>query len=106
MGLNPKKCVFGIDSGKLLGFIISKQGIEVDTENIDAIINIPPPKNISHLHSLQGKIQVIHCFLSKLADRTIPFTSFLRKDTTFSWNDKCKQNFEQFKEYLENPPIL
>ena len=27
MRLNAKKCVFGVDSGKLLGFIISNRGI-------------------------------------------------------------------------------
>ena len=86
MRLNPKKCAFGVDSRKLLGFIISKRGIEVDTEKIDAIVNMPPPKNISQLCSLQGKIQSIRCFVSNLANRTVPFTSLLRKDTTFSWN--------------------
>ena len=49
MKLNPKKCVFGVDLGKLLGFIISKKDIEVDNGNIDAIDNMPPPKNISQL---------------------------------------------------------
>ena len=28
--MNPKKCVFGVTTGKLLGFIIRKRGIEVD----------------------------------------------------------------------------
>jgi hypothetical protein len=28
--LNPKKCAFGVTSGKLLGYIISTKGIEVD----------------------------------------------------------------------------
>ena len=28
--LNPKKCVFGVASGKLLGHIVSQRGIEVD----------------------------------------------------------------------------
>ncbi|RVW20536.1 Transposon Tf2-8 polyprotein [Vitis vinifera] len=28
--LNPKKCTFGVTSGKLLGHIVSEQGIEVD----------------------------------------------------------------------------
>ena len=63
MRLNPKKCVFGVDSSKLLGFIISKRGIEVD-----AIVKMPPPKNISQLQSLQGKIKAIHCFVSNLVD--------------------------------------
>ena len=35
--LNPKKCVFGVTSGKLLGHIVSERGIEVDPEKIKAI---------------------------------------------------------------------
>ena len=38
MMLNPKKCVFGVPAGKLLGFIISQPGIEVIPEKIKAII--------------------------------------------------------------------
>ncbi|RVW68376.1 hypothetical protein CK203_061692 [Vitis vinifera] len=30
--LNPKKCTFGVTSGKLLGHIVSERGIEVDPE--------------------------------------------------------------------------
>ena len=32
MKLNPKKCVFGVPAGMLLGFIVSKRGIEVNPE--------------------------------------------------------------------------
>ena len=39
MMLNPKKCFFGILAGKLLGFIVSERGIEVDRDKIKAIIN-------------------------------------------------------------------
>jgi len=40
MMLNPTKCVFGIPAGKLLGFIVSHGGIEVNPEKIKAILNI------------------------------------------------------------------
>ena len=50
--LNPKKCAFGVTSGKLLGFIISAKGIEVDPEKVQAIVDMPPPKNISQMRSL------------------------------------------------------
>ena len=41
--LNPVKCTFRATSGKLLGFIVSRKGIEVDLDKIKAIQNLPPP---------------------------------------------------------------
>ena len=35
--LNPAKCAFGIPAGKLLGFIVSRRGIELDPSKIKAI---------------------------------------------------------------------
>ena len=43
MMLNPKKCVFGVPVGKLLGFIVSHRGIEVNREKIKSILNISRP---------------------------------------------------------------
>ncbi|XP_071901729.1 uncharacterized protein [Coffea arabica] len=35
--LNPAKCAFGAPAGKLLGFIVSKKGIEIDLAKIKAV---------------------------------------------------------------------
>ena len=35
--LNPAKCTFGLKSGKLLGFVVSNKGIEVDPDKVKAI---------------------------------------------------------------------
>ena len=40
--LNPEKCVFGVPRGMLLGFIISKRGIEANPEKILAITRMRP----------------------------------------------------------------
>uniref|UniRef100_A0A2N9HYS4 Reverse transcriptase domain-containing protein n=2 Tax=Fagus sylvatica TaxID=28930 RepID=A0A2N9HYS4_FAGSY len=42
--LNPNKCVFGVTSRKLLGFIVSGRGIEIDPTKVQAIRNMPAPK--------------------------------------------------------------
>jgi hypothetical protein len=42
--LNPRKCIFGILQGKLLGFIISHRGIDVNPEKITAITNMGAPR--------------------------------------------------------------
>ena len=41
--LNPKKCTFGVTSGKLLGYMISERGIEADPDKIRAILDMSPP---------------------------------------------------------------
>ncbi|XP_070020389.1 uncharacterized protein [Nicotiana sylvestris] len=42
--LNPAKCAFGVPFGKLLGFIFSRRGIELDLSMIKAIQEIATPK--------------------------------------------------------------
>lgn len=37
ISLNPKKSVFAVDEGKLLGHVISKEGWAVDSDRIKAI---------------------------------------------------------------------
>lgn len=54
--LNPKKCVVGVTPSKPLGYIVSVEGIEVDPVKIQAIMEMPPPRNISQLRSLQGRL--------------------------------------------------
>ena len=42
--LNPAKCTFGATSGKLLGFVVSKKGIVIDSDKIRAIQDLPLPR--------------------------------------------------------------
>ena len=53
--LNPHKCVFYIETGRLLGFLVSKFGVRVDPSKVEAIIKLPPPSRLRQLQSLQGK---------------------------------------------------
>ena len=61
--LNPKKSIFGIDKGKLLGHIISKDGITVDPSRVEAIKKIPIPKYKKSLQSFLGHINFVRIFI-------------------------------------------
>jgi hypothetical protein len=52
--LNPNKCIFGVTSGKLLGFINSHRGIEANPEKISAITKIKAPTCIKDVKKLTG----------------------------------------------------
>ena len=47
----PKKCTFGVTSGKLLGHMVSERGIEVDPDKIKAILDMPAPKTEKEIRS-------------------------------------------------------
>jgi hypothetical protein len=54
--LNPHKCIFCIRSGRLLGFIVSEQGIMVDPMKVEAILQLPPPQVFDNFRVYRGKI--------------------------------------------------
>lgn len=64
--LNPAKCVFGATSWKLLGFIVSKQGIEVDPAKIKAIVDMPAPTTQKEVRGFLGRLNYISRFITQL----------------------------------------
>lgn len=90
--MKPQKCAFGVSLGKLLGFMVSRKGIEVDPKKVKAIVSMPSPKTLKQLWSLQGKINSVRRFISQLGDKCMPFTHLLKKDVKFVWHEKCQKN--------------
>jgi hypothetical protein len=74
--LNPNKCVFGLPSGKLLGFIISHRGIEANPEKISAITNMKAPMCIKDVQNLTGCMAALNKFISKLGEQGSPSSNY------------------------------
>ena len=55
VALNPAKCTFGVMSGKLLGFIVSQRGIEVDPKKVKAILETPEPRTERQVRGFLGR---------------------------------------------------
>ena len=52
--LNPQKCTFRVTAEKLLSFLLSDRGIEVDPSKIKAILEMPPPKSEKEIKGFLG----------------------------------------------------
>jgi hypothetical protein len=78
--LNPEKCVFGVSAGKLLGFLVSHRGIEANPEKFKAIEAMGPPARIKDVQKLKGSLAALSCFISRLAERALPSSSYRSPD--------------------------
>jgi len=72
ISLNPKKSIFAVKEGKLLGHILSKKGILIDPERVDTIMRIQPPANKRAMQYFFWKINFIRKFVSRFAKIMCP----------------------------------
>jgi hypothetical protein len=104
--LNPHKCIFVVESGRLLRFVVSKDGIRVDPLKVKSILALPPPNNLTQLQSLQGKENFLHRFICNYAEITKGFMRLLQKDAPFIWDATAQCSFDALKHALTNTPLL
>jgi hypothetical protein len=68
MMLNPKKCVFGMSSGKLLGYMVSSRGIDANPKKVEAIKKLQPPRTRREIQKLADMMAALSLFISKLGE--------------------------------------
>ena len=78
MKLNPQKCVFGVSRGKMLRYIIGPEGIKANPDKTKAIISMVEPSTKKEVQKLTRRIAALNRFISKSAERSLPFFKALR----------------------------
>src|ERR1043165_8062546 len=104
--LNPEKCVFGVPAGKLLGFLVSKRGIECNPEKIAAIDRMSKPRNLKDMQNFTGCLASLSRFLSRLGEKAIPLYQLMKKTEKFTWTPQADKAFRELKHMLSTTPIL
>ena len=106
MFFNPTKSVLGIEVGKLLGHIISKDGVKVEPKRIEAIEKTPLPKNVKSLQSFNGHINFIRRFIPNLAELMKPTQKLLKKDAKFECTNEGREAFRCIKNAITRSLVL
>ncbi|GJR12087.1 reverse transcriptase domain-containing protein [Tanacetum coccineum] len=109
MKLNPKKCSFGMEEGKFLGYIVTSKGIRANPKKAKAVMDMPSPKTLKQMQSLSGKLAALNRFLSKSAERSLPFLDTLKKCTNkkdFRWTEATEIAFLEIKKLVSELPTL
>jgi hypothetical protein len=98
--LNPEKCVFGVRQGKILGYLVSHRRIEANPTKIQTIINMTPPQSARDVQRLTGRLAALNRFISKSAERSLPFLKTLRGAKDFARGLEQAAAFASLKQHL------
>ena len=104
--LKPTKCKFAAKQVKFLGHMISKDGIQVDTDKTKVIDTLPTPKTVKEIRSFLGMCNYYRRFIKSYSTITGPLTKLLKKDEDFIWTEECETAFRTLKQKLTTAPIL
>ncbi|GJW05121.1 hypothetical protein Tco_1563977 [Tanacetum coccineum] len=100
MKLNPKKCTFGVREGTFLGYKVNADGLKVCLDKVEAVLGLPSPKCLKDVQRLNGKLASLNRFLSKSAEKSLPFFKTLKKcikKSDFQWTAEAETTFKQMK---------
>jgi hypothetical protein len=106
ISLNPKKTIFGVKEGKLLGNLISQEGIRIDPERIKALSQLSLPHNKKAMKSFFRQINFVRKFTPDFAEIIKPLQRMIRKDIEFKWDDERKDYFNNIKAAISWAPVL
>ena len=83
MKLNPTKYKFAVQSGKLLGFLVSRRGIEANSAKIKAIERMELPKKLKDVQKFTGCLASLSRFVSRLGEKALPLYQLMKKSDRF-----------------------
>ncbi|KAK3548954.1 hypothetical protein QTP70_021664 [Hemibagrus guttatus] len=102
-----EKCEFHHSMVTLLGYMISHQGVEMDTVKDQAVTEWPEASTVRELQRFLGFANFYRRFIRNYSSVAGPLTSLLRgKPKKLSWTDQARTAFLQLKDRFSTAPIL
>ncbi|TDH65754.1 hypothetical protein CCR75_006143 [Bremia lactucae] len=103
---NLKKCIFAASKIPLLGCIVGKHGVRLDSEKIKAITDWPVPVDVRGLRKFLGLAAYLPKYSRNNAGMTVHLSRLFKTDEKWLWNADCQRSFEGIKQSLMQSPIL
>jgi len=101
-----EKCEFFATFIDFLGHRISSEGISMDPNKVDSILNWPTPCCVKDVQSFIGLANYYRRFIPGFAKIAHPLHKLLRKNINFTWTNDAQSAFDCLKSKFVSAPIL
>ncbi len=101
-----EKCVFHAQSVPFLGYIVSVEGMRMDPDKIQAVVDWPTPDSRKALQRFLGFANFYRRFIRSFSQLAAPLTALTSIKTLFRWSSAAEAAFTKLKSCFVSAPIL
>ena len=104
MTAKKEKCYYGVKSVEFLGYSIDKVGFRVVPEKIKAIVDAPPPEDLTQVRAFLGPLN--SNFMRNYGKIVNPLYRLLQKNVQWQWGGKKQKAFVSAKHCSVSSEVL
>jgi hypothetical protein len=98
------KCDFWLKEIKFLGHTISLDGVSVDPEKVQEVMDWKPPTTVRQIRSFLRLAGYYRWFIPDFSRIAKPMTELLKKGVKYEWSQKCEDAFHTLRQHLTTAP--
>ncbi|GBL95541.1 Transposon Ty3-I Gag-Pol polyprotein [Araneus ventricosus] len=103
---NQNKIQLKVPEVKYLGYIFSSEGMKPDPDYVQAIIDMPEPRNKTELQRILGMINYLRQFIPQASTISAPLRELLKKSTVWHWLPVHETTLKTLKYKIASTPVF
>jgi hypothetical protein len=100
------KCDFWLREINFLGHTISQDGVSVDHEKVQEVMDWKPPTTVRQIQSFLGLAGYYRRFFPDFSRIAKTMAQLLKKGVKYEWSQKCEDAFHTLRQHLTTAPVL
>ena len=91
-----------------LGYVISSNGIEMESNKVQQIISWPQPQTVKHVRQFLGLAGFYRNFIKNFSGIAAPLSDLMKNTNShvFTWTAECTKSFNELKQIISTEPVL
>jgi len=104
--VKPDKCVWKVREVGFLGVIIEEDGVRMEKEKVQGVIEWPVLKGMKDVQKFLGLANYYRWFVKDFTKIAKPLHEITRKEMKWNWGERQQKAFEELKERFTTEPVL
>jgi len=106
LAVSPEKCFWKTDEVEFLGYVVGRNGVQMDQAKVDAVLSWQQLTSLSETQSFLGFANFYRRFIKDYSRIARPLTELTKKMRKWEWSEEAGKAFEELKKRFTTAPIL